>query len=76
VVPQQSIRNVLNGFAVFVVNGSSLVELRPVILGLRSDGRVALTKGVVEGEAVVVEGVDGLTANMRVNAATSPKNAQ
>jgi multidrug efflux system membrane fusion protein len=76
VVPQQSIRNVLNGSAVFVVNESSLVELRPVILGLRSDGRVAISKGVVEGEAVVVEGVDGLTAHMRVSAAANPANAQ
>jgi len=76
VIPQQAIRAAAMGPAVFVVNPESEVELRPVTIGLRSDGRVSISKGLSPGETVVVEGVDGLSAHMHVSTVAYMDQAQ
>lgn len=67
VIPQQAIRATGSGPAVFVVDRDSRVELRPISVGLRSDGFASISGGLSPGETVVVEGVDGLSAHMPVN---------
>jgi multidrug efflux system membrane fusion protein len=67
VIPQQAIRATGSGPAVFVVDASSHVQLRPVSIGFRSDGRASISRGLSPGETVVVEGVDGLSANASVS---------
>lgn len=76
VIPQQAIRATESGPAVFVVDQASRVELRPVSIGLRSDGHASITRGLSPGDTVVVEGVDGLSAHMPVSPVTYSGSGQ
>jgi membrane fusion protein, multidrug efflux system len=76
VIPQQAIRATASGSAVFVVDRDSHLELRPVSIGIRSDGHVSITQGLSPGETVVVEGVDGLSAHMQVSPVADSRSGQ
>jgi multidrug efflux system membrane fusion protein len=71
-------RGAPNGIAstfVYVVNADATVSVRPVVLGVVSGERVAVTSGLKPGEVVVTEGADRLRDGATVllpNAATSP----
>jgi multidrug efflux system membrane fusion protein len=76
VIPQQAIRATGSGPAVFVVDRDSRVELRHVSVGIQSDGRASISKGLSPGETVVVEGVDGISAHMPVSPIAYSGSAQ
>ncbi|OBP13485.1 hypothetical protein A5320_18220 [Rheinheimera sp. SA_1] len=65
VVPQQAVTRRGGREVVFVLNGQR-VEQRYVELGLRSDNMVEVTRGVGNGEQVVVLGLETLTDKMPV----------
>lgn len=52
---------------VFVVREDSTVDRREVVLGHRRPGEVQVTRGLEEGERVVVEGVQNLRDGVRVS---------
>ncbi|HPQ82080.1 MAG TPA: efflux transporter periplasmic adaptor subunit, partial [bacterium] len=54
-------------FVAYVVNAKDRVEVRPVGLAGISDGMQAVTKGVSEGERVIVEGLQKVKDGMKVN---------
>ena len=55
-IPTQSIVPILKGQKVFIVKGDSAVEQR-VEIGTRTDINVEVTKGIHEGDSIVVNGV-------------------
>ncbi|HPQ82050.1 MAG TPA: efflux RND transporter periplasmic adaptor subunit, partial [bacterium] len=56
-VPQTAIAETQQGFVAYVVNAKDRVEVRPVELASISDGMQAVTKGISDGERVIVEGL-------------------
>ncbi len=55
-IPQTAIVSMEDGDAVFVATDAGQCERRSVVLGPRAEGRVAVERGLSEGEAVVSEG--------------------
>ena len=55
-VPETAIQIMQGGPAVFVARDGGRFEHRAVVLGPRADGQVAVEKGLVDSEAVVVQG--------------------
>ena len=55
-VPELAIQVMQGGPAVFVAQDGGRFERRSVVLGPRSDGQVAVERGLVAGETVVVQG--------------------
>lgn len=75
VVPQAAIQRGPDGALVFVVRPDSTVAFRRVQTGLQSGGLIAIDSGLVEGERVVVGGLDGLAQGARVAATAMPPSA-
>ena len=55
-IPTQSIAPILKGQKVFIVKGDSVVEQK-IEIGTRTDLNVEVTKGIKEGDSIVVQGV-------------------
>lgn len=60
VVPESSIVQRPAGMVVYVVE-DGIAHQRPVVTGVRRDGRVEIREGIVEGEQVVTDGAGFLT---------------
>jgi len=72
VVPQRALVSVQGVYSVAVVGSDGKAHLRKLELGPTSEGVQIVTQGVVEGERVVVEGVQKVTDGATVNAQTVP----
>ncbi len=57
VVPQEALLTDREGYFVYVVNEAGIAQRRPVSIGAKAEGRVAVRSGVKTGERVVVQGV-------------------
>jgi multidrug efflux system membrane fusion protein len=68
IVPGQAVQTGQDGSFVFVVKSDGTVESRPVVPGMRVDGKVVIDKGLEPGETVVTEGQLRLAAGSRVQA--------
>ncbi len=68
-VPMQAIQRDLSGAYVLVVNDTGLVEQRRIDTGPQSRGLTAVTAGLSEGEAVIVEGINKVRPGITVDAA-------
>ncbi len=66
VIPEAAVQYGAAGSYVFVVDKDDAVDVRPVELGSADAERIAVLKGLVDGERVVVEGLDRLRAGTRV----------
>jgi membrane fusion protein (multidrug efflux system) len=69
-VPMQAIQRDLSGSFVLVVDDAGVVEQRRVDIGAQSRGLTAVTAGLSEGEAVIVEGINKVRPGITVDAAT------
>jgi len=71
VIPEVALSQILDGdrAVVFAVDTNSIVQLRPVKLGLRLAGRVEIISGLDAGEKVVVEGVQKIGPGAKVKLA-------
>jgi len=57
VIPEPAIISNGDNFFVFVVDGESKAQMRPVQIGIRLAGKAEVTKGLTAKEKVIVEGV-------------------
>lgn len=65
-IPTSATQQGAKGAFFYVVDGHKTVSLRPVVLGPISGGFVAVEKGLVPGEKVVIDGMDKLRQGARV----------
>ena len=70
--PYKSVVEQMGEFFVFVVNDSSKVSQRKVLLGTRINEKIIVKDGLKEGEKIVTEGVQKLKEGTAVNT-TAPK---
>jgi membrane fusion protein (multidrug efflux system) len=79
VVPEKALISVQGAFSLAIVGPDNKVQLRKVELGPSSRGQQIVTKGVAEGDRVVVEGVqkvsDGATVDPKPVPETAPAAA-
>lgn len=68
-VPMQAIQRDLTGAFVLVVDDTGRVEQRRIDVGAQSRGLAAVTAGLDEGEAVIVEGINKVRPGIVVDAA-------
>jgi membrane fusion protein (multidrug efflux system) len=68
-VPMQAIQRDLTGAFVLVVDDTGRVEQRRIDVGAQSRGMTAVTAGLDEGEAVIVEGINKVRPGIVVDAA-------
>lgn len=68
-VPMQAIQRDLSGSFVLVVDDAGVVEQRRIDTGAQSRGLTAVTAGLSEGDAVIVEGVNKVRPGIVVDAA-------
>jgi len=66
-VPQQTVQAGPNGQYAYVIKSDNTVERRVVEVASIQDGIAVITKGLTEGERVVVDGQFRLTEGARVN---------
>lgn len=67
-VPEQAIQRDPSGKAqVVVINKQSIGEIRPVELGQQHEGFYVVTQGLKGGEQIVVEGLDRVTPEQKLN---------
>ena len=65
-VPSQTVQMGPNGDYVYVIDKDDAVERRPVTVAVVQDGLAVVSKGLTEGERVVVDGQYRLTEGARV----------
>ncbi|MFZ3072527.1 MAG: efflux RND transporter periplasmic adaptor subunit [Thermodesulfobacteriota bacterium] len=65
-VPENAVIKGQDGFFVYVASNGA-ASVRKVSVALRQDGRVAITEGINEGDAVVVDGAQGLAEGAKLN---------
>ncbi len=75
VVPESAIQTGKMGPFAFVVDAKNTAELRPVQLGVRTDGHVHIKAGIKAGEKVVAQGLLMLAPGATVMEAPSPAAA-
>ena len=80
VVPRVAVLEDQRGAYVYVVGGNNIAEQRRVTLGQSTPGSAAITKGLVDGEQVIADGLQSvhpgaLVAPAPLNAASPPKPA-
>lgn len=68
-VPMQAVQRDLTGAYVLVVDDAGTVEQRRIDTGPQSRGLTAVTAGLTEGEAVIVEGINKVRPGIVVDAA-------
>jgi multidrug efflux system membrane fusion protein len=66
IVPVAAVQRGAQGTFVYLVNDDHTVSLRPVTLGQTQDDKVAIAKGVMSGDTVVVDGADRLRDGAKV----------
>lgn len=66
VIPNASVQYGAQGNYVFVVGDDGKVTIRPVVLGASNDDRLVITRGLMRGERVVLEGLDRLREGREV----------
>ncbi len=66
VVPTAAIQRGQQGTFVYVVNSEKAVSVRPVTLGPTQGDKVVLTKGLQDGESIVIDGGDKLREGAKV----------
>jgi membrane fusion protein, multidrug efflux system len=71
-LPEKALINVQGSYSVGVVGADRKVKLRPVELGASAQGLRIVTKGVAEGENVVVDGVQKITEGALVSPKPAP----
>jgi membrane fusion protein (multidrug efflux system) len=69
VVPQEALLTDREGHFVYVVNEAGIAQRRPVSIGAKADGRVAVRSGVKTGERVVVQGTQKVVHDQPVTLA-------
>jgi multidrug efflux system membrane fusion protein len=74
-VPEAAIGLGPDGPIAWVVKPDSTVTMRNIVTGVKGEGVVAVTKGVAQGETVVVEGQDVVTEGMHVTIGEGPATA-
>lgn len=67
-IPQRAIQEEQGGSYVLVVKSDDSVEHRPVELGVVNDGMQQVTKGLVPGERVIVDGLQKVRPGAKVAA--------
>ena len=68
-IPQVAVQENQAGPFVLVVNGEGRVEARPIKMGERLDTGVVVLDGLVEGETIVVEGIQKVRPGAEVQTA-------
>jgi membrane fusion protein (multidrug efflux system) len=68
VVPVDAIQIDQSGTFVLIANSENKIEVRPVTVGSQAGNGVAITKGLAEGDRVVVEGVQKVRPGLAVEA--------
>ncbi|MEJ8475595.1 efflux RND transporter periplasmic adaptor subunit [Roseibium algae] len=76
VIPQASVQRDQRGSFVLAVNTKELVEQRYVDLGEQIGADFVVTKGLVEGERVIVEGLQKVRPGVPVKAVLATKPAE
>ncbi|MBD1426638.1 efflux RND transporter periplasmic adaptor subunit [Sphingobacterium arenae] len=71
-IPFKAVQDQLGVYNVYVVNDSSLAELRPVELGLKVEDKVVVNNGIEAGDRIVVDGI----MNVRNGAKVTEKTAE
>jgi membrane fusion protein, multidrug efflux system len=66
VIPKEAVQSSQAGDYVYVVASGDTAQLRPVIQGAESAGKVVITKGVAPGDRVVTDGQMMLTSGAKV----------
>jgi multidrug efflux system membrane fusion protein len=66
VIPSAAVQRASFGPFVYAVKPDNTVTIRRVTLGPSEGNRVAITEGLTAGEQVVLEGVDDLTENAKI----------
>jgi multidrug efflux system membrane fusion protein len=66
VIPVAAVQRGASGTFVYVVNEDHTVSMRPVTLGETNDDKVAIAKGVMVDDTVVVDGADRLRDGAKV----------
>lgn len=66
-VPIAALQRDMNGFFVLVVDKDNVVEMRPIEVGHQIDQNFVVTKGLAEGERVIVEGLQRVAPGRTVN---------
>ncbi|MEI8079705.1 MAG: efflux RND transporter periplasmic adaptor subunit, partial [bacterium] len=72
VVPESAVQTGKMGAFAFVVDAQNQAELRPVQLGVRTDGQVHIKTGITAGEKVVAQGLLMLAPGATVMEAPPP----
>jgi membrane fusion protein (multidrug efflux system) len=75
VVPERALIAVQGAFSVAIVGPDNKVQLRKVELGPASRGMQILTKGVAEGDRVVVDGVQKVSDGATVDPKPAPESS-
>lgn len=70
IAPLAAVQRGPQGMFVYVVKPDHTVEVREVTVGATASGDAAIDKGLAQGDAVVVDGVDKLRAGTAVEART------
>lgn len=76
VVPRTAVLDDQLGTYVFVVNDKSVVERRPVTLGVTTPMTAVIKDGVKAGERVIVEGIQRAHPGLKVEAKAVPNPAK
>ncbi|MEM0967007.1 MAG: efflux RND transporter periplasmic adaptor subunit [Verrucomicrobiota bacterium] len=66
-VPQRALMETQGMFSVFVVNSDKTVSLTPVTRGITKGSNVVITKGLKDGDSVVIEGLQKASNGATVN---------
>jgi membrane fusion protein, multidrug efflux system len=72
VVPGAALLNGSQGSYVYLVNADNTVSMRQVVAGPTAGDKVAITKGLVSGQTVVVDGADQLRDGAKIMLPQAP----
>jgi membrane fusion protein (multidrug efflux system) len=75
VVPERALISVQGAYSVAIVGLDNKVQLRKVELGPASRGLQIITKGLAEGDRIVVDGVQKVSEGALVDARPAPEGA-
>jgi membrane fusion protein (multidrug efflux system) len=67
VIPQASVQANQAGPFVLIVNNDNIVEVRPVKTGQLVGSKIAVSEGLEVGETIIVEGIQKVRPNAKVN---------
>ncbi|MCL2760475.1 MAG: MdtA/MuxA family multidrug efflux RND transporter periplasmic adaptor subunit [Desulfuromonadales bacterium] len=67
IVPTAAIQHGNDGTFVYIVNNDKTVSVRPITVGITEGDNVSITKGVANGDLVVIEGSEKLRDGTKVD---------